>query len=159
MAPVDFDLLVTVRRRPDEVIAFMADVQRYGDHSPRVPEMEKIPAGPTCVGTRWREVVRLGPGLRMTVWSTATAYEPGRLLQLSFHASWMSGWLAYTVTPVPGGTLFRQRETLTPKGPLRLFDSQIGRMLGPSLIARLEAIRDQLDAGTVVEFADPETGR
>ena len=148
---VEFDLSVTVRRRPDEVLAFVADVQRYGDHSPLVPEMEKIPDGPTRVGTRWREVVRLAPGLRMTVWSEVVSYEPTECLVESFHAGRMGGRLAYTVTPIPGGMLFRQRETLTPKGPLRLFDAQIAGMLGPNLTARLQAIRDQLDAGIAVE--------
>jgi hypothetical protein len=156
---VEFDLSVTVRRRPDEVLAFMADVQRYGNRSPRVPKMEKIPEGPTHVGTRWREVVRLAPGLRMTVWSEVTGYDPTQSLVESFHASWMSGRLAYTVTPVPGGTLFRQHETLTPRGPLRLFDAQIAGMLGPNLMARLESIRDQLDAGAVVEVAGTESDR
>ncbi len=156
---MEFDLSVTVRRRPDEVLAFMADVQRYGDQSPRVPEMTKIPDEPTRVGTRWREVVRLAPGLRMTVWSEVIAYDPAQSLVESFHASWMSGRLAYTVTPVPGGTLFRQRETLTPNGPLRLFDAQIAGMLGPNLMARLEAIRDQLDSGVAVEVGGTRSGR
>ena len=73
----------------------------------------------------------------------------------TFRASWMTGRLTYTVAPVSAGTLFRQRETLTPKGPLRLLDSWIAGRLGPNLVARLEEIRDLLDAGAVVELPGP----
>jgi hypothetical protein len=145
---VDFDLAITVRRPPPDVLAFFLDLQDHLDDSPSspVPELEKIPAGPTRVGTRWREVVKLAPGVRMTVWSTATAIEPDRRLAETFTSSWMHGTLEYTVSPTGNGTLLHQRETLTPKGPLRLLDRPIAAMLRPALVQRLEDVRDVLEA-------------
>ncbi len=153
-AAVDFDLSVTIRRPVHVVYAFLADIQDHLDRSPSspVPELEKIPPGPTVVGTRWREVVRMAPGIRMTVWSEATAVEPDRRLTLAFTSAWMRGTLDYTVAATDDGTLLRQQETLTPKGILRLIDRPIAAMLGRAIVARLEDIRTLLeaDAGATV---------
>jgi hypothetical protein len=149
---VDFDIAVTVRRPPPDVLAFLVDIQDHVDPSPSspVPEMEKIPPGPTRVGTRWREVVRLAPRVTMTVWSEVAALESGRRLAERFWSWWMRGTLEYTVVADGDGTLLRQRETLTPKGPLRLLDRPIAAMLGPAVTRRLADIRDVLEADRAV---------
>lgn len=145
---MNFDIAVKVRRPPAVVLAFFVDIQDHVDPSPSspVPELEKIPAGPTVVGTRWREVVRMAPGVRMTVWSEVAALEPDRRMTETFWSSWMRGTLDYTVAADGDGTLLRQRETLTPKGPLRLFDRPIAAMLRPAVTRRLADIRDLLEA-------------
>ncbi len=115
-ARTEFDFPVLVRRPREAVFAFLADVQRHV-HGPGSPvlEMVKTPPGPTRAGTRWREVVRLAPWTTLTVWSEATAVQPGQLLAMTFRGPGMRGDLTYTLRPVEGGTmLLRQRETLTP---------------------------------------------
>jgi hypothetical protein len=142
---MDYDISVTVRRPPDGVYAALADIQRYIDPSSPVPEMEKIPAGPTTVGTRWREVIRLGPFLTMTMWSEVTAIESGRRLEERFHGPWITGRLAYSIEPHEGGSVLRQQQTITPQGLLRLLAGPMDRMFRPRVTARLEAIRDGLE--------------
>jgi hypothetical protein len=143
---VDYDISVTIRRPPEVVYALLADVQDHATApgSP-VAEMEKIPSGPTAPGTRWREVVRLVPGVAMTMWSTATLVEPPRKLHLSFQGPLMSGVLAYSIDPVEGGCRLRMVETLTPHGPLRLVAGPMSRMLRRRLVRRFDAIRDGLE--------------
>ena len=143
---MDFDLSVTIKRPPEAVYAVLADIQKYIVPGSSVPEMEKVPAGPTKVGTRWREVVRLIPHLTMTMWSEVTALEPGRRLDETFRGPWMTGQLSYTVAPSDGGSILRQRETLTPHGPLRVVGRQMHGMLRPRLVARLASIRTLLEA-------------
>jgi len=126
----------------------LADIQRYIQPGSPVPEMEKIPAGPTAVGTRWREVVRLAPFLTMTMWSDVTAIEPGRLLEETFHGPWMTGWIRYSIEPTDDGSVLRQQETLSPHGPLRLVAGKVDRMLRPRVTSRLAAIRDLLEDGS-----------
>jgi hypothetical protein len=60
---VRFDESVREAASPSEVDEVLADVQDWA-LSPRSPvkAMVTMPPGPTRVGTRWREVVRLGPG-------------------------------------------------------------------------------------------------
>jgi hypothetical protein len=157
---VEFDLTVSIRRPPDVVFALLLDVGDYGDRSPSalVPVMDKTPPGPTGPGTLWHEVVRLGPGMRMTVWSQVLEVEPDRLLREDYWASWMTGTLLYTLDPTPEGTTLRLRKTLTPKGPLRVLDGPIARMLGPKEMWRLQAIRDLLEASPPVAGAAARPG-
>lgn len=145
---MDFDLAITIRRPPEAVWPVLDDIQAYaGTPGSPVPEMEKIPPGPVHVGTRWREVVRLLPGVTMTVWSEATAVEPDHRLEEDFRGPLMRGHLAYELEPVPAGCVLHQRETLTPQGPLRLVAGRMAGMLRPRLEHRLEEIRDLVEAG------------
>jgi hypothetical protein len=97
VSDVWFDDSIEINASRGEVFALLADVQRgaTGPGSP-VLAMEMNPPGETAVGTRWREVIRLGPGLRMTKGSQATAVEPDRLLALRF---WGPRCVASSATP------------------------------------------------------------
>ncbi len=150
---MDYDLSVTIRRPPDAVYAALADIQRYIDPDSPVPEMEKIPAGPTAVGTRWREVIRLGPFFTMTMWSEVTAIEPNRRLEERFRGPWMTGRLIYTIEPEERGSVLRQQQRITPRGPLRLVAGPMNRMFRPRVTARLKAIRDGLERDALVPTA------
>lgn len=143
---MDFDESVRIARSPSEVFGLLADVQRWAVHpgSP-ITAMEKLPAGPTAVGTRWREVVRLGPWLRMTIWSEVTDIEPGVMLAERFWGGSMRGTLIYTLQADDGGALLRQRESMATVGWLRPLDGVMGRMLERRLGRRLLDIRDQLE--------------
>jgi hypothetical protein len=142
---MDYDLSVTIRRSPEVVYAALADIQRYIDPGSPVPVMEKIPAGPTTVGTRWREVIRLGPFLAMTMWSQVTAIEPDRRLEERFRGPWITGRLVYSIEPDEAGCVLRQRQTITPHGPLRLVAGPMDRMFRTRVTARLESIRAGLE--------------
>jgi hypothetical protein len=144
-ARMHFDISVQIRRPAATVFAALADIQRYVDPGSAVPEMEKIPVGPTVVGTRWREVVRLAPHVTMTIWSEVTAIESDRLLEETFHGPWMRGTLRYTIEPTPNGCFVHQEQTITPLGPLRLVSPVMDRMFRPRVAARLESIRDGLE--------------
>jgi len=144
-----FDVNVTIRRPPSAVFAMLIDVQDYGkqERAARVPVMEKVTPGPTRVGTRWREVIRLAPRVTFTIWSEVVAIEQDRLLDERFRSWWMRGRLEYTMTASDGGTVLRQRERLEGRGPFRLADGFIARQLGPNIEARLDGIRRLLEEG------------
>lgn len=143
---MDFDESIRIARTPGAVFALLADVQDWavGPGSP-VTTMEKLPPGPTRVGTRWREVVRVARGLSMTMWSEATDVVPDQLLALRFWGTGMKGSLTYTLTACAEGTLLRQQETMHMVGWLRPLDALVGRMLEPRLTSRLRDIRDTLE--------------
>lgn len=141
-----FDGSVHINRPPQDVLAFLLDIQDHAlaPGSP-VAAMDKIPPGPTRVGTRWREVVRLGPGARMTMWSEAIALEPGRSLDLRFWGGSMRGTIRYTVSPEGGRTTLRQQESLSAVGWLAPFERLAAAMLAPRLRARLLDIKTALE--------------
>jgi hypothetical protein len=147
---VDIDISVTINRPPAIVYAVLADIQLY-IHAPGspVPEMEKIPAGETAVGTRWREVIRLAPFVRMTIWSEVTALEVDRRLEERFRGPGFAGTLIYMIERGGDGCVLRQRQTITPRGPLRFMAGMMARMFRPRVTARLEAIRDGIEGDTM----------
>jgi hypothetical protein len=145
---VYFDCSVTINRPSSAVFALLADVQDYGkqERAARVPVMEKVTPGPTRVGTRWHEVIRVAPHATFAIWSEVVAIEQDCLLDERFWSWWFRGRLEYTVTPTDGGTVLRQRERLEPRGPFRLADGFIARQLGPNIEWRLREIRRLLEA-------------
>jgi len=142
---VDFDESVLIARPAADVFALLADVQDCLEPGSPVLEMEKIPPGPTRVGTRWREVVRIGPWHTMTMWSDVTAVEPDRLLAVRFRGGGMEGTLSYEITPEDGVTTLRQRQTVVAVGWLRPLGWLMSRMLWPRVRDRLNGIRDDLE--------------
>lgn len=144
--PLDFDLAIEIRRAPEDVYTFLIDKEQH----PRPPgspvlRLDRLTSGPVRVGTRWIEVIRVGPGMSLTVRSQADQVEPGVALGERFTSTWFTGRLSYTLEPVPVGTRLRQQETLRPRGPLALLDGPIDAALRPRLLSRLVDIRDLLE--------------
>ena len=144
--PLEFDLAVEIRRPPEVVYAFLAAKEQH-PQPPGSPvlRLDRLTPGPAQVGTRWIEVVRVGPGMSMTVRSHADQVEPGIALGERFTSSWFTGRLAYTLEPIRAGTRLRQQETLRPRGPLASLAGPIDAALRPRLLDRLADIRDLLE--------------
>ena len=141
-----FDETITVRRPPQVVYGYLADIQ---DYSPRsiIPVHVKRPGGPTRVGTRWEERVRLAPRLTMTTWSEVTAVDPPRLLAMRWTSPMMHGDIRYTFEPCPEGTRFRYQEKLTAHGPFRPAGRLLEGMLLKRLRSRILDLRDLVEGG------------
>lgn len=145
---MDFDGSVLVGAPPAAVFALLADVQDHAvEPGSPVVAMEKLPAGPTHVGTRWREVVSVMPGLTLEIWSEVTRLEPNRCLEERFWGAGMRGTLTYTLTPSRRGCLLRQQESMQTVGALRLVALPWGWMLRWRLVGRLREIRDAVEDG------------
>jgi hypothetical protein len=141
--PLSYDLSVPIDLPPGRVHALLADVQDL-EPFPRAAgvTMTKWPAGPTGVGTRWHERVRLAPGIWMRVESTVTAVSPPVSLDMDFWAGWCEGHLTYTIEPTPSGCRLHQRETLALRRRLPIPASWVDAGLRPRLLDRLADLRD-----------------
>ncbi len=131
------------------MFAFLADIQD-AEPIPRnaVVRMVKEPSGPTAVGTRWREQVRIVPGCWLHVESVVTQIaEPSRL-GMDFHSRWFGGHLTYEIEADAGGSLLRQEETLQPRGPVLWLEKIIEPYLRRQLMHRLQDIRQLLERET-----------
>jgi uncharacterized protein YndB with AHSA1/START domain len=144
---MEFEFTAVIHCPPTDVFALFRDVDQYNEHegSP-VPVLDKITDGPVGVGTRYREVVRMMPGVTMTVLSEVTGYEPERYLASEWHSNVMEGHLAYVFEPVDGGTRVVQKMTLEPKGVLRVFSPLIKAMFSRAVGRRLEEIKALLES-------------
>ena len=141
-----FDLSMTTTRPAAAVNELLADIQD-AEPIPRRARvtMVKEPSGPTGVGTRWHERVRLGPGWWLTVDSVVTEADEPHRLGMDFHSRWFTGHLTYDVLTAGHGSLLRQRETLRPRVLRRVLVPVLERRLGPRLEQRLVDLTQLLE--------------
>ncbi len=146
---LSFDLSVGIKRPSAAVFALLADIQDYEPIplEARV-KMTKHPSTATRVGTRWKERVKIAPGLWMSIESVVTDIQPPSLLGMDFHSVWLYGHLAYTITPSGEGATLHQRETVHLRWPLRWFSTRVKGRLRARLSRRLAELRDLLEAET-----------
>lgn len=144
---MEFEFAAVIHCPSADVFALFRDIDQYNEHkgSP-VPILDKITDGPVEVGTRYREVVRMMPGVMMTIYTEITDYKPERYLAMRWCSNVMEGDLAYTFDPVGGGTRVIQKMSLNPKGILRVLSPLIRAMFSRTAGRRLEEIKALLEA-------------
>ena len=149
-----FDLSIAIRRQPADVFAFLADIQD-AEPIPRraAVKMVKKPSGPTAVGTRWHERVRMAPALWLHIESVVTEIAQPSRLGMDFHSHWFAGHLTYEIQAEAGGSVLCQHETLQPRGPVRWLERFIEPYLRRQLVRRLRDIQLLLERGTTPESA------
>lgn len=151
---VVFEGSVEVECPAVEAFDFLVNTDRYatGPGSP-VLCMERIPDAEARVGTRWREVVRLGCLGHMTVWSEIVALDPPTHLGLRFRLPGANGTLHYRIGPgLERQTCISQEQTFVVAGGLGpLLRWMIERLWKPRATERLHAIRATLESDTGLE--------
>ena len=154
-----FELSVTIARPPAAVFAFLRDKHRHvqAPGSP-VVVLEKTTPGEVGIDTRYREVIRMLPGIRGEIRSTVTRCEPDRALEEDFAGAGMRGRLAYEFVVEGGGTRLVQRQTLALAWWLRPLQPLVRWAFGRRLHGRLDGIAELLEARGAAGEAQP-TGR
>jgi uncharacterized protein YndB with AHSA1/START domain len=139
---MDFRFTALIAMPPGDVFAFFRDIDQHaGREGTRVPVYDKITPGSVGVGTRYREVVQLLPMLRGEIISEITDYVEGKRLGYRFSGLGIDGRLTYTFEAVGQGTSVVQKQSLNPRGLLRIFDATIGKMFSAMAGQRLEGIK------------------
>jgi hypothetical protein len=147
--PVVFEGSVEVDCTAVTAFDLLVNTDRYatGPGSP-VLRMERIPEAEARVGTRWREVIRLGFLGHMTVWSEIVALDPPTSLRLAFRLPGATGTLTYRIGPgVERETCISQEQTFVLTGRLAgIRRWMIERMWKPRAVERLQDIRAALES-------------
>src|SRR5579863_4160217 len=68
---------VEIARAPEEVFAYLDDLERHGEWQSQIVESRRETAGPTGVGTRATDVRRV-PGGKQSVTYEITEHDPPR---------------------------------------------------------------------------------
>ena len=143
---MDFEFTVVIECPLEHVFAFFRDVDRHaGEEGTVVPVYDKITPGPVGVGTRYREVVILLPFSSGEMISEVTTFEPGQRLGYRFSGLGMDGDLMYSFEEVAEGTKVVQRQSLHPRGALKLLSPLVGRMFAAEAGSRLTNIKRLLE--------------
>ncbi len=151
---MEFQLTAVIQRPLDEVFGFFRDVDQHaGRKGTLVPVLDQVTPGPVGVGTRYHEVVQVLPFMTGEIWTEVVGYEPGRLLAYRFVALGMDGELTYQFEAVAEGTRLVQRQSLQPKGLLKVFSPMIGAVFSRMIARRLAGIKALLESGALASGA------
>jgi uncharacterized protein YndB with AHSA1/START domain len=94
---------IEINRRPDEVFAYVAELDRLSEWQDAIVSVRKEPAGPTRVGTRAIELRRTPVGRREIV-TEVVEYDPARRLVVRGLNGPVRPTVTLTFEPVDGGT-------------------------------------------------------
>lgn len=137
---MEFHHALGVGRSPTEVFAALMDLQLHP--GPHTIEMEKIPPGPTTVGTTWREEVRaIG---RTTLWWRVTDVVPGHRVELALEGPGVNGKLAYLVVPAGPETVIHLAARF--ETGHRSLGDRAGKKVWVDQIERAGAIKEAVEA-------------
>jgi hypothetical protein len=147
-AGLAFDLSVRIRRPAPEVFPLLADIQDAEPLPRRATlRMVKDPSGPTAVGTRWHEAVRIAPGCWLRIENIVTEMEPPARLSIDFTTRSFGGHLTYEIETTQDGCVLHHRETLRPPASLPWLPAVIAPPLRRHVAERLDDIRAYAESG------------
>jgi hypothetical protein len=140
---IQHDVSIHLNRPVDQVFAFLADPAMQPLWQSNLIEIEQPTAGPMRVGTRIREVRRLGR--RPTEYQAeVTGFEPNKRFSLRV----INGprvTLSYSFEPEKGGTRLRYQFAMRPNGLMRVFEPLIIRSLRKQSSSDFEKLKDILE--------------
>jgi uncharacterized protein YndB with AHSA1/START domain len=117
---------IAIARTPDEVFAYLTDVDRLATWQPTTVAVERDAAGPLRLGERFDEVHKAaGRVLRSTV--EVVEYDPPRLFALHVVSGAVPLDGRWELEPEDGGTRLRFVGHGDVRGPLRLAKPMLAR--------------------------------
>jgi hypothetical protein len=139
---------IDIHRPPEVVFELLANIQdvHQADDSP-VLALDLITAGPPRLGSRYREVVQMAPLVKGEILSEITAFEPPRVLELTWSGAGMTGTDRYELAAIQDGTALSHTKCVSWPGVLGLFEPIMRIPLIPRLEQRLVDIKQLLEEG------------
>jgi hypothetical protein len=128
------------------VFDFLANIQdvQQAEDSP-VLELDLITTGPPRQGSRYREVVQMAPFLKGEILSEITAFEPPRVLEMTWRGPGMAGFDRYELEAIQDGTILNHKKCTSCIGFLRIMEPLMRSPLVSRLEQRLLAIKHLLE--------------
>lgn len=126
---IDVETSVEIARPPQEVFAFVADQSNAPQWQRGLHEVRRLTEDPIGVGSK-HEFLRTFAGRRFASRNRYVAFEPGRYVQFEIPSGWISGTASYwTETSALAGTVLTSRMELHLRGPLKLLEPVLSRLL------------------------------
>ena len=124
---IQHEVSIHLHRSVDRVFAFLADPAKQPAWQSDLNEIEQLTAGPMRVGTRIREVRRLGRRQR-EYQADVSDFEPDRRFALRVLTGPRVA-LSYAFEAEEGGTRLRYQFVMHTRGPMRVLEPLILRSL------------------------------
>jgi uncharacterized membrane protein len=140
---MQFTNTITIKRRPDEVFAFLAHFENLPLWNYAIAETWKITDGPVAVGSRYRQTRTLPTRSEETF--AVTEFEPVHRLSLGGALGPFEGEIHYLLEPVGDATVLTNTMTLQPSGPLRLVAPLAAPRVKAAVAANLDTLKQILE--------------
>lgn len=140
---IQHDVSLHLNRPVDQVFTFVADPAMLPMWQSDLIESEQLTEGPMRVGTRFREVRRLGR--RPTEYQAeVTGFEPNKRFSLRV-INGLRVTLSYSFEPEEGGTRLRYQFVMRPSGMMRALAPLITRSLRKQSSSDFKKLKDILE--------------
>lgn len=141
----------TINRPIQEVFAYLSDIERQADWVSTLSESQKTTSGPTEVGTKYRQVVKV-LGRRVEAENEVTDYQPPTLFAFRGKSGPMRMEMRFTLTSAgPETTEVTQVAEGASGGVFKLADPIMARTMKKQFAADLETLKTILESGTESE--------
>src|SRR4029450_10022058 len=138
-----FPNTITIKRRPDEVFAFLAHLENVPRWNYAIAETRKITDGPVGVGYRYRQTRTIPT--RSEEAFAITEFEPVRILSIGGGLGPFDGEVRYLLEPLGNATVPPNTTPLPPSGPLRLVAPLAAPRVKAAVAANLDTLKQILE--------------
>jgi uncharacterized protein YndB with AHSA1/START domain len=141
---MDFTNTVVIRRPPEDVFRFLAELENIPKWNYVIIETHKTSEGPVGVGTTYRQVRSLPS--RSEEAFEVTEFEPERRLAIRGGLGPLHGTMSYTLEPIDGGTRLTNAADLEGRGVLRIAAPLATGRIREAVAANLGVLKELLEA-------------
>ncbi|WP_077488728.1 SRPBCC family protein [Sinomonas mesophila] len=141
---------ITIARPAEDVFAFIADLNNIPTWQSEVVTSKVVTPGPTRVGTRFTEDVKMGPR-RTTANCEVTEFAPGSMMGFTATSPAMDYQGRFTLAPASGGSEFTMTGTAQLKGWWRLMQPLMEGEFKRGIRKELEAVKAYLEGNRDAE--------
>ena len=140
---IRFSNTIEIGRPPEEVFAYLADLEHTPEWNWAITSTRKLTLGPVAVGSRYRQTRSVPrPAVEML---EVTRLDPDRRIEVVGDLASFPAHLTYELSPRPHGTTLTNYVELEPSGPLGLLGSLFTGRVQASVAENLGVLRTVLE--------------
>jgi 3',5'-cyclic AMP phosphodiesterase CpdA len=140
---ISFDNAIDIARAPDDVYAYLADLEHTPEWNWAITRTEKVTPGPAGIGTRYRQTRSVPrPAVEFIEISDL---HPGRSIDVAGLLGPFRARLSYEVAATPVGTRLTNRVQLSTPLPLGPLGDVLGSRVKASVAENLNVLRELLE--------------
>ena len=140
-----FTQSVTIDRTPEDVFAYLADLENLPQWNYAIQRTHKVTPGPVSVGTRYQQI-RTVPSLQEESLEVVE-FDAGRRLAVRGTLNHLPARLDYDVTTARDVTVVTNTVELAVRGPLALVSPLATRQIKSAVAQNLSVLKQILEGG------------
>jgi uncharacterized protein YndB with AHSA1/START domain len=136
---IQHEVTIHLNRPVEQVFAFLMDTGKLSTWQSNLIKTEKITEGPLRMGSRFREVRRLGRR-ESEIEGEITVFEPNQRFETRTLTK-PQAMVSYSLDPEHGGTRLRYKFALVTSGLMRLLEPMIASSIKKDTEADFETLK------------------